>query len=254
MKKIPLLLLFFLFTAFDCMAYSYTYTPHEKQITVHGFLKRHRDKCAQGTRHSYPKKGGICVSCPQQSSFFLNESSLKTSCLKCPPNALLVKKFGYPMCVADTPFSPEKHTSLTTQERLNILTKTAENLSADYTVADTSFPALKKGKEPLTNACTLSYPQEKSAVRAVATCKKLKQTNDFLCPYVERNEAKAWICRACPKNAPYKNKDGGCFTCPYGEEIVSLPDGSTICASQMPKEKKVPKKKTVSGQKRKKRS
>ena len=36
----------------------------------------------------------------------------------------------------------------------------------------------------------------------------------------------------------YKNKQGGCFNCPYGEEMTALDDGTLVCASQAPSKKK----------------
>ena len=226
--------LFFVFYAFESLAYSYSYVPHEKKAVVYNFLANRNERCTQGTRYPYPKKAGVCAHCPQGGIFTVNDETKSFVCLLCPDNALLVKRFGYAMCVADKPYKPTAQ-SLTFEEKSKTLEKIASALSADYTVEDTLVVPKKSEKEKLADACTMVYPTEKSALRAVSTCKKLKESNDFLCPYVEKDSFDKWTCRACPKNAPYKNKDGGCFTCPYGEEIVSLENGKTVCASEMQK-------------------
>lgn len=243
MKRFVCVLTFL--TAFICadaFAYSYAYRPHEKKITVYGFLAKRKDKCANGEKYAYPKKAGICAACPEGSAFVLYDAPPKTVCLKCPPNALLVKRSGFPTCVSNQAYDPQIHDQMTPEQRRDLLQKTAEDLTAEYTIADPQIAVVQKSKEPLINVCKTEYPKDKEAARAVATCAKLKESNDFLCPYVERAAQNGWTCRACPKNAPYKSKDGGCFTCPFGEEIVALPDGKTVCASEMPK---TPKKATA---------
>lgn len=226
------------FICADAFAYSYAYRPHEKKITVYGFLAKRKDKCANGEKYAYPKKAGVCAACPEGSTFVLYGAPPKTVCLKCPPNALLVKRSGFPTCVSNQAYDPQIHDQMTPEQRRDLLQKTAEDLTAEYTIADPQIAVVQKSKEPLINVCKTEYPKDKEAARAVATCAKLKESNDFLCPYVERAGANGWACRACPKNAPYKSKDGGCFTCPFGEEIVALPDGKTVCASEMPKQPK----------------
>lgn len=245
MKK---LIIFFLlcFTA-EASAYQYSYIPKASSPTIYNFIYKKREKCTTGERYDYPKQVGVCASCPENTEYLIDETKNKAGCFKCPPGTLLVRRSGYPMCLSRYPVINGKalkpNGDTVSREELE---RSALRLSADYKAS----PAPKKkqeepektyhNKEMLKNVCPSSYPEDETAIRQIEICRRLGNQNDFLCPYVEKNSENKWICRACPKNAPYKNKQGGCFTCPYGEEMVSLDDGKLVCASEAPPKKKKP--------------
>ncbi len=244
-------------------AYSYSYVPKVSAPVIYNFLYRRREKCETGKKHEYPgKKYGACLSCRGKSVYMIDDIKDKAGCFLCPEGTLIVKKEGYPMCLSNYPVtdgSAQKPNGENVSEEQAALI--AKRLSANY---KTLLPPPPKeetfqNKVKLKNVCETSYPDDDDAARQVATCKKLAATNDFLCPYVEKDASGKWLCRACPKNAPYRKADGGCFTCPYGEEMVSLENGETVCASKAPKKKKTsylatPKKKAASKPARRKKA
>lgn len=257
-----ILLLFFVLFSESAAAYTYSYVPKTSVPVIYNFLYRKREKCQTGEKQAYPKQIGACVSCPENSVYLIDDTKNKAFCFRCPTGTLLAKKDGYPMCLSLYPVVDGKAVkpggrAVSDSE----LERMALSLGAAY---KTTLPPKKntdaktfRNKEPLKNVCPSVYPDDPKAAREVEICKRLAKQNDFLCPYVEKNAENRWTCRACPKNAPYKNKQGGCFTCPYGEEMVSLPDGKSVCASMAPKpEKKKPavkptgKKKAVKRKKR----
>lgn len=256
---IRLIFTFLLFFAGEAAAYQYTYVPKTSSPTIYNFLYRKREKCAVGEKYDYPKQVGVCASCPEKTSYLIDETKGKAFCFKCPAGTLLAKRGGYPMCLSAYPVVDGKAQrpdggDVSREE----LERMALRLSADY---KTSLPAVAKepektyhNKEKLQNVCPSSYPEDESAQKQIDMCRRLVSQNDFLCPYVEKNEDGKWICRACPKNAPYKNKQSGCFNCPYGEEMTALEDGTLVCASQAPalKKKDVVKKPVASKKKAKK--
>lgn len=217
--------------------YYHSYIPKESSPTIYKILYQRREKCSIGERQEYPKQKGACVSCPENTTYLVDEVQNKAFCLKCPAGTLLAKRNGYPMCLSTYPVIDGK------AQKPNGETVSAEDLermalrlSADY---KTSIQDKKKeikrtfnNKEKLTNVCPSSYPEDDEAQKQIDICRRLVSQNDFLCPYVEKNIEGKWICRACPKNAPYKNKQGGCFNCPYGEEMVPLDNGTLVCASE----------------------
>ena len=242
MKKLLFIFLFF-FAEQAAAAYQYTYVPKTSSPTIYNFLYREREKCTVGEKYDYPKQIGVCASCPEGTAYLIDESKNKAFCFKCPDGTLLVKRSGYPMCLSAYPVvngkAQKPNGSDVSSEELE---RMALRLSADY---KTSFPTPAKepektyhNKEKLKNVCPSSYPDDESAQKQIDMCRRLVSQNDFLCPYVEKNADGKWICRACPKNAPYKNKQGGCFNCPYGEEMAALDDGTLVCASQAPSKKK----------------
>ena len=239
---------FFFFFLFCCCepalaAYQYAYIPKTSSPTIYNFLYRKREKCTIGKKYDYPKQIGVCASCPENTTYLIDEVKNKAFCFKCPTGTLLVKRNGYPMCLSDYPVISGKALKPNGENiSLESLERMAFQLSADY---KTSLPVSNQNqaetfhnKEKLKNVCPSSYPEDESAQKQIDMCRRLVSQNDFLCPYVEKNADGKWICRACPKNAPYKNKQGGCFNCPYGEEMTSLEDGTLVCASQAPKKKK----------------
>ena len=246
MKKWIVLLLMF-YPALAWGAYQYSYVPKSSSPTVYNFLYQKREKCSVGEKKEYPKQIGACVSCPESTVYLIDETQNKPLCFKCPVGTLLVKRNDYPMCLSAYPVingkarKPDGETaSDEDKERISL------RLSADY---KTTSPARAKeaektfkNKEKLKNVCPSSYPDDETAQKQINICRRLVRQNDFLCPYVEKNAEGKWTCRACPKNAPYKNKQGGCFTCPYGEEMISLDNGKLVCASEAPSqsEKKSP--------------
>lgn len=245
MKKLVLFFLVF-FTA-EAAAYQYSYIPKVSSPTIYNFIYKKREKCTTGERYDYPKQVGVCASCPENTEYLIDETKNKAGCFKCPRGTLLVRRSGYPMCLSHYPVTAGKalktNGDAVSREELE---RSALRLSADYKA---SLAPEKKEEEPqktyhnkemLKNVCPSSYPEDETAQRQIEICRRLGNQNDFLCPYVEKNSENKWICRACPKNAPYKNKQGGCFTCPYGEEMVSLEDGKLVCASEAPAPKKKP--------------
>lgn len=250
MKKLILLCLLFCYAA-PVFAYQYSYIPKTSTPVIYNFVYKKREKCTTGKRYAYPKQVGVCASCPNGTEYIIESGKSKPFCYKCPPGTLLATNGGYAMCLSLFPVKDGKALDadgeVVNREELERL---ASRLSADY---KTSLVPIKnteektfRNKEKLKDICPELYPQAPEAQRQVEICRKLGRQNDFLCPYVEKNSDNEWICRACPKNAPYKNRQGGCFNCPYGEEMVSLPDGSLVCASEAPpppKKKPAPKKK-----------
>lgn len=249
MKKLLFIFLFF-FAEQAIAAYQYTYIPKTSAPTIYNFLYRKREKCQIGEKFDYPKQIGACASCPEGTTYLIDETKSKPFCFKCPSGTLLVQRGGYPMCLSAYPVIDGKarrqNGGDVSREELE---RMALRLSADY---KTNLPTLPKetkktyqNKEKLQNVCPSFYPDDETAQKQIDMCRRLVSQNDFLCPYVEKNADGKWICRACPKNAPYKNKQGGCFNCPYGEEMTDLEDGTLVCASQAPPKKKIsPKKKT----------
>ncbi len=242
MKKILLLLALSACLPSDAGAYSYSYVPKVSAPVIYNFLYRRREKCETGKKQEYPgKKYGACVSCRGKSEYMIDDVKRKAGCFLCPEGTLIVKKDGYPMCLSRYPVSDgaarKPDGKKVTEAEAALI---AKRLDAGYKTLLPPPPKEQtfKNKEKLKNVCEASYPDDPEARRQVATCKKLAETNDFLCPYVEKNSLGKWACRACPKNAPYRKADGGCFTCPYGEEMVSLENGETVCASKAPKKKK----------------
>ena len=238
MKKWSVLLLLF-YSAHAWGAYQYSYVPKSSTPTIYNFLYRKREKCSIGEKKEYPKQIGACVSCPNSTVYLIDETQNKALCFKCPIGTLLVKRNGYPMCLSAYPVingkaqrSDGETASDEDMERLSL------RLSADY---KTNMPVQPKAaektfrnKEKLKNVCPSSYPEDETAQKQINICRRLVRQNDFLCPYVEKNAEGKWTCRACPKNAPYKNKQGGCFNCPYGEEMVSSDNEKLVCASEVP--------------------
>lgn len=227
---------------FTAEAYSYSYVPKVSAPVVYNFLYRRREKCENGKKEEYPdKKFGACVSCRENFVYMIDDIAGKASCFRCPEGTLIAKKDGYPMCLSRYPVAngvAVKPDGKKPSERETALI--ARRLGANY---KTLLPPPPKeetfqNKTKLKNVCQTGYPDNPEADRQIATCRKLALTNDFLCPYVEKNAAGEWMCRACPKNAPFRKPDGGCFTCPYGEEMVSLESGETVCASLAPKPEK----------------
>lgn len=252
----PVLLLLLLFWAESAAAYTYSYVPKSSSPVIYNFLYRKREKCQTGKKQPYPKQIGACAACPENSAYMIDDIKNKAFCLRCPAGTLLAKKDGYPMCLSLYPVVDGKAVKPSKRDVLpSDLERMAFGLSAAY---KTTLPPKEKttektfrNKEPLKNVCPSVYPNDPRAIREIEICKRLAQQNDFLCPYVEKNTENRWTCRACPKNAPYKDKQGGCFTCPYGEEMVSLPDGKSVCASMAPKpEKKKPAVKKSTGRKK----
>ena len=240
-KTIFLLLMFLPLPAFA--AYQYSYIPKTSSPTVYNFLYKKREKCSVGEKADYPGEIGACVSCPDGTVYQTDETKNKAFCFKCPIGTVLAKRDGYPMCLSNYPVvngSARKPSGayVSPEETESIVLK----LSAEY---KTVLPVKKqqsektfKNKEKLTNVCPYSYPEDKTAKKQIEMCRRLVSQNDFLCPYVEKDAEGKWICRACPKNAPYKSKLGGCFNCPYGEEMTALEDGTLVCASEAPPKSK----------------
>ena len=257
MKKLILLFLM-IYSSHAWGGYQYSYIPKTSAPTIYNFLYQKREKCSVGEKKEYPKKIGVCAACPENTVYMVDLSQEKPFCFKCPTGTLLVRRNDYPMCLSFYPVRNgkagkpgKKDVSAEDLERL------ALQLSADY---KTALPVAKKeatatfnNKEKLTNVCPSRYPEDEAAKKQIDICRRLADQNDFLCPYVEKNMEGKWSCRACPKNAPYKNKQGGCFNCPYGEEMVALEDGTPVCASEAPpKPKKKAAVKTKKAQKAKK--
>jgi len=236
--------------------YQYSYIPKTFAPTIYNFLYQKREKCSIGEKKEYPKKIGVCASCPEGTVYLTDPSEDKPLCFKCPSGTLLVRRNGYPMCLSFYPVvngKAEKPRGGTVADE--DLERMALQLSADYKAV---FPASKKetymtfnNKEKLTNVCPSMYPEDETAQKQIDICRRLAHQNDFLCPYVEKNAEGKWTCRACPKNAPYKNKQGGCFNCPYGEEMVSLDDGTLVCASKVPPKPKKKNEKKAAPKKKK---
>ena len=223
--------------------YRYSYLPKTSSPTIYNFLYERREKCSIGEKKEYPHQIGVCASCPDGTVYLVDEDLKKPFCYKCPSGTLLVRRSDYPMCLTNYPVIRGKalkpnETPVSEED----LERTARRLGADYKAA---LPVKAKeeqktfrNKEKLVNVCPSLYPEDELAQKQINICRRLARQNDFLCPYVEKNPDGKWICRACPKNAPYKNSQGGCFTCPYGEEMVDLEDGTLVCASQAPANKK----------------
>lgn len=223
----PLFALLFLLP-YPVQAYTYSYTPHVKPAVVHGYLLRKKDKCEQGKAFPFPKKAGACVTCPDDGYFLQNPLNKEYACFICPKASLLVLKHGYPMCLAQKPYEKSLDFPFSKELKENM----QASLSADYVALDLNLTPKKNEKKLLINVCKLPFPTDPDALRAVASCKKLKETNDFLCPYVSQSPQGKWLCSACPKNTPFKNEDGSCFACPFGESSVLQEDGTSVCASE----------------------
>lgn len=255
MKKV-LLLIMLLFSE-SAAAYTYSYMPKTSSPVIYNFLYRKREKCQIGEKQAYPKQIGVCVSCPENSTYLIDDTKNKAYCFRCPGGTLLAKKDGYPMCLSQYPVINGKAVKSGGRDVPEAeLERMALTLNASYKTAlppkEQTAEKTFRNKSPLQNVCPSVYPDDApKAAREIEICKRLAKQNDFLCPYVEKNAENRWTCRACPKNAPYKDKQGGCFTCPYGEEMVSLPDGKSVCASMAPKpEKKKPAVKKSTGRKK----
>ena len=217
--------------------YQYSYIPKASVPVIHKFLQRSWHKCSKGVKYDYPEKAGVCASCPEDTSYMVDEIKKKALCFKCPEGTLLVKRDGYPMCLSNNPVISGKARKTNGEDvNINDLQRMASRLSGVYKTyleqKKSENRETFRNKEKLKNVCPNSYPDDKTAKKQIEICRRLRQQNDFLCPYVEKNETGLWTCRACPKNAPYKNDQGGCFNCPYGEEMVPLEDGTLVCASE----------------------
>ena len=243
MKKLLPLLFWLICCEQAGAAYRYSYIPKSVSPTIYNFLYSKREKCSVGEKKEYPKQIGVCATCPEGTVYLIDETLNKPACFKCPAGTLSVKRNGYPMCLGTYPVVNGKavkpNGGTPSGEEME---RIALQLSADYKIS-LSSPSNEtektfKHKEKLVNVCPSMYPNDEAAQKQIDICRRLVSQNDFLCPYVEKNADGKWICRACPKNAPYKNKQGGCFNCPYGEEMVSSDDGEPVCASEVPPEKK----------------
>ena len=235
-----LVFLVFLFASNEAFGYSYSYVPKTSAPVIYNILYSSKEKCKSGVTQPYLKNQKVCASCAEDSTYLIDEAANKAVCAVCPKGTLLVKRKGYPMCLSDHPVAREQDLIEGQEQKLSDLSKISSSLNADYTVANSAPKKTFKNKKPLENACEQAYPQNEDARRQVSACRRLGQKNDFLCPYVQKNEQDKWTCRACPKNAPYKNEEGGCFNCPYGEEMILLENGETVCASQAPAPEKKP--------------
>lgn len=220
-------------------AYQYSYIPKTSSPTIYNFLYKKREKCSVGEKKDYPGQIGVCASCPDDTVYLTDETHGKAFCFKCPIGTVLVKRNDYPMCLSNYPvvdgIAKKPSGDPASSEDME---RIALRLSAEY---KTTMPVKRqqtektyKDKEKLTNVCPSSYPEDETAQKQIEMCRRLVSQNDFLCPYVEKNADGNWICRACPKNAPYKSKNGGCFNCPYGEEMTASDDGKLVCASELP--------------------
>lgn len=252
MIRLAVLTAFSVLFAFEASAsYKYAYVPKAVFPTVYGLLYSRRDKCAAGEKVPYPgQQHGACVSC-SRGVYMIDETVKKASCFLCPDGTLTALNDGLPVCLSLYPVVNGKAlTPKGTPVGKDELRRMASTLGADYKVAGSAEKTEKeegktfRNKKPLRNVCPSAYPDDPKAERQTEICKRLALQNDFLCPYVEQNADGQWVCRACPKNAPYKGENGGCFTCPYGEEMVSLTDGRSVCASEAPKPEKKPTVKT----------
>ena len=228
-------------------SYRYTYVPKTVSPTVYSLLYSRKEKCSSGEKVPYPgQKHGACVSCPR-GSYMIDETAKKAGCFVCPEGTLTALSHGLPVCLSLFPVTDGKAKGPKGRAvKREEIARMVSGLGADYKtgglVKQKSVEEEKtfRKKAPLRNVCPSLYPDDPRAERQTEICKRLAEQNDFLCPYVEQGPDGQWLCRACPKNAPYKGENGGCFTCPYGEEMVSLPDGRSVCASDAPKpEKKI---------------
>ena len=228
-------------------AYQYAYIPKTSSPTIYNLLFKRREKCTLGEKKDYPKqKFGACASCPDGATYMVDEVRNKAYCVRCPAGTLLAKRSGRPMCLSAYPVIAGKAQKPNgSSVKSDELERMASKLGADYKTG-LPRPRTKQektfhNKEPLKNVCPSAFPDDESARKQIDICRRLAKKNDFLCPYVEKNTDGKWICRACPKNAPYKNRQGGCFNCPFGEEMTELEDGTPVCASAAPPKKKIVK-------------
>lgn len=261
MKRFLLLFCFLLFYSGGVFGetYRYAYVPKTLSPTIYNFLYDKREKCSLGEKKEYPKQNGIkgvCVSCPDGTVYMTDETGRKALCFKCPAGTLTVKKDDYPMCLSLYPVvngkAQKPNGKSVSDEEID---RMVLRLSAEYKI-NREKPAKQteetfKSKEKLVNVCPYSYPDDESARKQIDVCRRLADRNDFLCPYVEKNAEGKWTCRACTRNAPYKSNRGGCFNCPYGEEMISSDDGKPVCASEAPprpkKTEKIKKRKKKRG-------
>ena len=266
MKKALFFLLVF-YSASAWASYRYSYIPKPFSPTIYNILYDKREKCSAGEKKEYSKQAGVkgvCASCPEGTVYMIDETLNKALCFKCPEGTLPVKRNGYPMCLSSYPVINGKALNANGETVPDEdIKRMAVRLSAEYKTnpEKTSKKSEKtfNNKEKLKNVCPSSYPEDETAQKQIDICRRLVSQNDFLCPYVEKNGEGKWTCRACPKNAPYKNEQGGCFNCPYGEEMFSLEDGKLVCASEAPggfhpkeqrkikSRKKIRKKQRISG-------
>ena len=213
-------------------AYSHAYIPHVKAGKVVSYLKNKKETCPAGKAYPYPKKAGVCAVCPDNGFFMANPASAQYECFVCPPATLLVLKSGVPLCLSDKPAEFLNGRDFDDAGIQKIKEDIVATLSAEYVVADLAFPPEIRQNADLVNVCSLDFPDDvPEAERAVAACRKIKETNDFLCPYVSQTAQGKWLCRACPKNAPYKNENDACFSCPSGQESVLSKDGTPACSA-----------------------
>lgn len=240
-------LFLFIFITHQVLAYSFSYVPKTQDPQIYKTLYSRKDKCIEGMKENHPlSKIGVCLSCPENYIYLIDDIKKKGLCHLCPLGTLLTKKDGYPMCLSNYPIQAG---SIMAENKEDEPEKIKETLNASFKtpkiIHETKTPSDFRNVAPLENVCSTNYPDVPEAQIEVEKCKRIAKQNDFLCPYVEKNFKDVWHCKACPKNAPYKNKQGECFTCPYGEEIIITSNGESICASLAPKpERKSLKKKT----------
>lgn len=238
MKKI-LFLLLILYSGNVAAGYRYSYIPKNFPPILYNFLYHKKEKCSVGERYDYPERIGVCASCPRNTAYVIDETQNKAVCVKCPEGTLPVKRDGYPMCLS---FYPVVEGKARKPDGENVpdeeIERMATRLSAEYKKIRAALPEKEEKtfnrKEKLVNVCPSSYPEDETAQKQIDICRRLADRNDFLCPYVEKDAEGKWTCRACTRNTPYKSEQGGCFNCPYGEEMVSSDDGKLVCASEAP--------------------
>ncbi|MCQ2966406.1 MAG: hypothetical protein MJ250_06705 [Alphaproteobacteria bacterium] len=240
-------LFLFIFITHQVLAYSFSYVPKTQDPKLYKILSSKKEKCTEGNKESSPtSKSGVCISCPENYIYLIDDIKKQAYCYRCPTGTLLTKKDGYPMCLSNYPV---QEGSIIAENKEDEAEKIKETLNASYKTPKIIYEVKKvsdfRNIAPLENVCSLNFPDDPEAQNEVEKCKRIASQNDFLCPYVEKNYKDTWHCKACPKNAPYKNKQGECFTCPYGEETIVTSNGESICASLAPKpERKVPQRKS----------
>lgn len=227
----------FLIITHQVLAYSYSYIPKTLEPKIYKTLTSKKEKCTEGNKENYPSsKIGACISCPEKYIYLINDITKQAFCHLCPQGTLLTKKDGYPMCLSNYPVQKGTIIAENKEEEAE---KIKETLNASFKTPKIIYETKKvsdfRNIAPLENVCSTNFPDEPEAQNEVEKCKRIAKKNDFLCPYVEKNYKDVWHCKACPKNAPYKNKQGECFTCPYGEEIIVTSNGESVCASLAPK-------------------
>lgn len=242
MKKV-LLLIMLLFSE-SAAAYTYSYMPKTSSPVIYNFLYRKREKCQIGEKQAYPKQIGVCVSCPENSTYLIDDTKNKAYCFRCPDGTLLAKKDGYPMCLSQYPVINGKAVKSGGRDVPEAeLERMALTLNASYKTAlppkEQTAEKTFRNKSPLQNVCPSVYPDDApKAAREIEICKRLAKQNDFLCPYVEKTRKTAGLAALVRKTRRTKTNRAAVLPALTAKKWCLYPTGNPFARPWRPSPKR----------------